>query len=193
MLAGGAANEICFQQNANVASLLPSDVDGNTAPPAGEPNFYVELLDTSDLGLFQFHVDFESNPANSTFTGPATIPVAAYTEPSGIHSACRWYTTLDTLGDRLMFRLAYRNFGDHEALVVNHSVNSGSVVGARWYEIRSPNSTPTLFQQEHLRTRLDLPLDGIDCHGFVGRHGDGVQRFEQQRVPRGSLYGTHDR
>src|SRR5438876_940592 len=54
---------------------------------------------------------------------------------------------LDSLGDRLMFRLAYRNFGDHESLVVNHSVTAGSSVGVRWYEIRSPNATPTVFQQ----------------------------------------------
>ena len=146
MLTGGNANEICMQQNANVASLLPSDVDGTTAPPAGEPNFFVELLDTSDLGLFKFHVDF-TNPANSTFTGPTTIPVAAYTEAGGIPQPSGG-TTLDSLGDRLMFRLAYRNFGDHEALVVNHSVIAGSgVVGTRWYEVRSPNATPTLFQQ----------------------------------------------
>lgn len=46
-----------------------------------------------------------------------------------------------------MFRLAYRNFGDHEALVVNHSVTAGSSVGVRWYEIRDPNGTPTVFQQ----------------------------------------------
>src|SRR5258708_25117438 len=46
-----------------------------------------------------------------------------------------------------MHRLAYRNFGDHEALVVNHSVTAGSSVGVRWYELRSPNATPTVFQQ----------------------------------------------
>jgi len=46
-----------------------------------------------------------------------------------------------------MYRLAYRNFGDHEALVVNHSVTAGSSVGVRWYEIRSPGGTPTVFQQ----------------------------------------------
>src|SRR5512135_1814160 len=51
------------------------------------------------------------------------------------------------VADRLMYRLAYRNFGDHEALVVNHSVTAGSSVGIRWYEIRSPNATPTVFQQ----------------------------------------------
>src|SRR5260370_8098657 len=46
-----------------------------------------------------------------------------------------------------MFRLAYRNFGDHESLVVNHSVTAGSSGGGRWYEIRSPNGTPTVFPQ----------------------------------------------
>ena len=46
-----------------------------------------------------------------------------------------------------MYRLAYRNFGDHESLVVNHSVTAGSGVGVRWYELRSPSGTPTVFQQ----------------------------------------------
>ena len=46
-----------------------------------------------------------------------------------------------------MFRLAYRNFGDHDALVATHSVTAGNSVGVRWYEIRSPGGTPTVFQQ----------------------------------------------
>src|ERR1700720_1060754 len=37
-----------------------------------------------------------------------------------------------------MFRLAYRNFGDHESLVVNHTVAGGALAGVRWYEIRNP-------------------------------------------------------
>ncbi|MGZ3666285.1 MAG: hypothetical protein ACXVDA_17590, partial [Ktedonobacterales bacterium] len=54
---------------------------------------------------------------------------------------------LDSLADRAMYRLAYRNFGDHESLVVDHAVTAGSSVGMRWYEIRSPNATPTVYQQ----------------------------------------------
>ena len=46
-----------------------------------------------------------------------------------------------------MYRLAYRNFGDHESLVVDHSVTAGSSVGVRWYELRNPNGNPTIFQQ----------------------------------------------
>jgi hypothetical protein len=52
-----------------------------------------------------------------------------------------------------MYRLSYRNFGDHEALVINHSVTSGTGVGVRWYELRNAagqsfaSANPVLFQQ----------------------------------------------
>ena len=46
-----------------------------------------------------------------------------------------------------MYRLAYRNFGTHESLVVNHSVVAGSGGGVRWYEIQNPSGTPTVAQQ----------------------------------------------
>jgi hypothetical protein len=45
-----------------------------------------------------------------------------------------------------MYRLAYRNFGDHESLVVNHSITAGSSVGVRWYELRNPNGAVNVFQ-----------------------------------------------
>ncbi|MCA1829333.1 MAG: hypothetical protein LC689_20605, partial [Myxococcales bacterium] len=54
---------------------------------------------------------------------------------------------VDSLGDRMMFRLAYRNFGSHESLVANHTVTAGSSTGIRWYELRNPNATPTVFQK----------------------------------------------
>jgi hypothetical protein len=54
---------------------------------------------------------------------------------------------LDALSDRLMYRLAYRRFSDHESLVVNHSVAAGSTSGVRWYEIRDPGGKPKIFQQ----------------------------------------------
>src|SRR5712692_7495399 len=79
MLAGAPASAICFQQPPAVSSLLPADLDGSTLPPAGQPNFFVDIADSSDLNIFQFHVDF-ANPTNSTFTGPVLIPVAPFTE-----------------------------------------------------------------------------------------------------------------
>src|SRR5438309_2235059 len=149
MLSGGPANAICMQQNPSIDSLLPADLDGTTPPPTGEPNFYLQMVAPSNLNLFKFHVDF-TTPANSTFTGPTAIPVAPFSEACGGGTCIPQPGTtqqLDSLSDRLMFRLAYRNFGDHESLVVNHSVTAGNSVGVRWYEIRSPNVTPTVFQQ----------------------------------------------
>src|SRR5207249_1512865 len=102
------------------------------------------------LQMWKFHVDW-TTPANSTFIGPATIPVAAFSAACSGGGTCvpQSGTTqkLDSLADRLMYRLAYRNFGDHESLVVNHSVTVGSSVGVRWYELRNPNGAVDVHQQ----------------------------------------------
>jgi hypothetical protein len=100
-------------------------------------------------------VDF-ATPANSTLTGPTNISVAAFTAACNGGGACipqpGTSQKLDSLADRLMYRLAYRNFGTHESLVVNHSVAVGGrgqnkSVGVRWYELRNPNGAPAVFQQ----------------------------------------------
>jgi uncharacterized repeat protein (TIGR01451 family) len=152
MLNGTAAQEICFQQPPTVGGVLPSDLDGHTPPPAGAPNYMLEF-DVNSLNLYKFHVDF-ATPANSTFTKAANIPVAPFTPlcPNTFSCVPQQGTTtmLDSLGDRLMYRLAYRNFGDHESLVVNHSVVADPVnqnSGIRWYEIQNPGGTPTVAQQ----------------------------------------------
>src|SRR5258707_8889772 len=72
MLAGNPATAICFQQPKSVGSLLPSDLDSKTPPPLGEPNFFMDLADSTHLDLFQFHADFV-NPNNSSFTVPSLI------------------------------------------------------------------------------------------------------------------------
>jgi hypothetical protein len=132
----------------NAGGLLPADLDGSTPPPAGSPN-YVMGFDTGKLQLWRYHVDWAS-PAQTSLTGPVDIPVAAF-DPACDGGTCipqpKFNQQLDSLGDRLMYRLAYRNFGDHESMVVTHSVKAGSSVGVRWYEIRDPNGTPTVYQQ----------------------------------------------
>ena len=148
MLAGTAATQVCFQQGTSVGGLLPSDLDGSTAPPAGSPN-YMLYFGTNNLNLFKFHVDF-TTPSNSTFTGPTVINVAAFSPLCGGGTCVPQPSTtqqLDSLADRLMYRLAYRNFGSHESLVVNHSVVAGSGGGIRWYEIQNPSGTPVVAQQ----------------------------------------------
>jgi len=152
MLGGRAARAICFQQPPTVSSLLPADLDGSTLPPSGAPNYFVGLADATHLNLFRFHADFV-NPAASTFRGPELIAVAPFTEICARANtrACipepEPGEKVDGLSDRVMFRLAYRNFGDHEALVANHTVRGGELGGVRWYEIRNPGTTPSVYQQ----------------------------------------------
>ncbi len=154
MLLNLDATAQCFQLSSSYPSLLPSDLDGATAPPAGSPNFLLNLGSNS-LNLWQFHVDW-ANPGNTTLTGPTNVSVATFNQACGGGTCIPQPGTsqqLDSIGERLMYRLAYRNFGDHESLVANHSVAVGSGkrnkgnTGVRWYELRNPAGTPVVFQQ----------------------------------------------
>ncbi len=149
MLVGSAAKLVCFKTSSSYGGILPSDLDGHALPPTGTPNYVVGLGASTTLVYWKFHVDFTTT-ANSTFTGPTSIPVAGYT-PTCNGGTCvpQAGTTqkLDSLADRLMYRLAYRNFGNHESLVLNHSIAAGSSSGVRWYELRIASGAPTLFQQ----------------------------------------------
>jgi hypothetical protein len=155
MLAGTAATQQCFQLSTSYASLLPADIDGTTAPPAGSPNYLVNRLSTA-LGFWKFHTDW-GTPANSTLTGPTTLPVAAYNAACGGGTCVPQPNTsqkLDSLADRLMFRLAYRVVNGVERMVVNHAVmvnntrkNGSGNAAIRWYEIRGMSGTPAIYQQ----------------------------------------------
>jgi hypothetical protein len=148
MLSGQAATQQCFTLGTSYGGLLPSNLDGSTLPPSGSPNYVLDF-GTNALEMWKFHIDW-TTPANSSLTGVTTIPVAAFT-PVCPNGPCipqvGTSQQLDALGDRLMYRLAYRNFGDHESLVVDHSVTVGSSAGVRWYELRNPGGTPTVYQQ----------------------------------------------
>ncbi len=150
MLAGLAASSQCFQMASTYNSVLPADLDGSILPPAGSPN-YLMNLGTNSLNLWQFHVNW-ANPANSTLTGPVNLPVAAFNNGCKASSTCvpqlGTSQLVDGIGDRLMFRLAYRHFADgHESLVATHTINSALPVAVRWYEVQSPANNPYVFQQ----------------------------------------------
>lgn len=185
MLAGNTASIICFTPSGSHSSFLPSDLDGATLPPSGAPNHYVELgNNTSSLNEYDFHVDF-ATPQNSTFTGPHVINVPTYSLLcSGGSGACVPQpapgSLLDALGDRLMFRLAYRNFGDHEAMVVAHSVKPGgsstAAAATRWYELRAKptGSNFRLFQAGTMQTKTINLWMGSIAMDKVGNIALGV-------------------
>jgi hypothetical protein len=160
MLTGdSSAKQICFQAGTFDDSLLPGDLDSaGTLPPSGQQEVFLGSIDngsTTSVYKYLFHADF-TTPANSTFTGTGgsmPITVASFSLACGGFSACipqRGISDLlDSLGDRLMFRLAYRNFSDHQTWLVSHSVTAGSSVGMRWYEFRAPENSTSLsvYQQ----------------------------------------------
>lgn len=157
MLAGAAALVRCTNLGGQFGPVLPSDLDGTSAPPAGSPNYLMSVDFTADGKgdrLFMWRFSF----SQASIAGPVAIPVAPFTIacPSMYGGPCIAQPapdeTLDALGDRLMHRLAYRNFGNREALVLNHSVQQPGApmdgpVAVRWYEVRNPAGTPAVYQQ----------------------------------------------
>jgi uncharacterized repeat protein (TIGR01451 family) len=159
MLAGNPATFVTTRDPSVFSSvndpLLPGDLDGTTLPPAGAPAPFLMSGVGDAFGnwrLWRFHVNFAA-PGSSTFTLGGALSPSAYTLLCPSTSSCvpQLGTTagLDGLGDRGMFRLAYRRFGDgHEALVGNQTVSSGGVAGIRWYEINHATSGTPSFTQE---------------------------------------------
>jgi hypothetical protein len=153
MLNGAASPAaVCFTISSD-GGFLPSDLDGPTAPLDGTPGLFMNFETSSSLRMYKLSPNF-GNPSSSTLSAPTDIGVASFNEAcNGGPCIPQPNTTqlLDSLGDRLMYRLAYRNFGDHESIVVNHSVAAGSSVGVRWYELRdtppSAGAAFSLYQQ----------------------------------------------
>jgi hypothetical protein len=153
MLIGASARQICANTTAG-ASLEPSDLEGSVLPPAGTPNLLLSIT-SSALQFWRFSVNWTAG--TGTLTGPTNIAgVAAFSRACGGGVCIPQPGTsqqLDSLADRLMYRLSYRNLGTREALVINHSVTSGSGVGIRWYELQNvtgqtmASATPEIRQQ----------------------------------------------
>jgi cytochrome c oxidase assembly protein Cox11 len=159
MLAGNPAKQACASipfspTTGGEFTLLPSDVDGSTPPPGGEGGFFLDVFDSADLHLYTVTSANYSTGVLS-LSGPTTISVTPFTFPCNGGRTCipqndGGANPLDSLGDRLMYRLAYRNFGNHETLMASHTVDVTGTgtgqTGVRWYEIRNPAGTPSVFQ-----------------------------------------------
>ncbi len=139
-----------------VDPFLPADLDGTTLPPSGAPAPFVGFPGQGtnpNYTTYHFHADFVT-PTLSTFRTVANPPAAGYTALCPTGRACvpqagvTSSNNLDGIGDRLLFRLAYRNFGTHESVVGTYSVNANGVAGVRWFELRNVTSgAPVVYQE----------------------------------------------
>jgi hypothetical protein len=152
MLVGGAARQACVRTTA-AASLVPADLEGSTLPPAGSRNFLLSITSTA-LNFWRFAVNWGAG--TGTLTGPTAISGVSFSRACGGGTCIPQPGTtqqLDSLADRLMYRLSYRNLGTREALVINHSVATGGVSAIRWYELTNAtgqtinSATPIVRQQ----------------------------------------------
>jgi hypothetical protein len=151
-------------------SLIPGDVEGTRKPPTGRDEFYVSIQNppndgqsttSNSINLWDFHVDW-GNPANSSFSNSSlTVPTytpGCYNVASVGNTSCvpepalgpnGGHRVIDSVGDRLMPRFAYRNFGTYESFLVSHTVEvvrgGTGPTEIRWYELRG-SGIPSLFQ-----------------------------------------------
>lgn len=157
-LAGGAASMVCKQLSTSYGGVLPADIDGasgasgtTSLPPAGTHEYFVNFGSNS-LNVWRATPSYSAG--TMTLSGPTNIPVAAFSEACNGGACIPQPGTsqqLDSLADRLMYRLSYRYFtsgsSGYGSLLVNHSVVAGSSTGARWYELRDSGTGPTVYQQ----------------------------------------------
>jgi len=153
------------------AMIPPVDLDGHAEPPNGSPGIFIRHYDdeahspgsnvpTEDyLELFQFHVDF-ANQANSTLTGPIRIAVSEFSSELCGYISFSCFpqkgtvsnpspSPLDPLREVVMNMPKYRNFGDHESIVGNFTVDvdGNDRGGIRWFELRRSGGSWSLYQE----------------------------------------------
>jgi hypothetical protein len=216
MLKGLPATEQCIIIDGGVF-MLNADVDGKRLPPAGAPNIMMSTGGTQLLKVFEddgiyfykVHVDW-NDPSKTSVSTPQKIAVAPYHylcdgQLSNCVSQPGTDRRLDSQGDKLIQRLVYRNLGDHESILAEHSVATAAKGGGvRWYEFRlNSQRDPVLYQQGTYAPGGNyrwLASMGMDRKGNIGMGysfgGDpnyAGQRFAARLAndPKGQL-GFHE-
>ncbi len=169
MLTGGTPKPIqCVPYTATDAYLyhspVPADVDGTTAPPTGQDEFFVSIQNpvrdgksttSNSINLWDFQLDPNWGGNSKLVPSSLSVPTFApgcYNLKNPGNTFCipqpAGPDPLNSVGDRLMPRMAYRNFGTYQSFLVSQSVQptgSRQQTGIAWYELRG-SGTPTLYQ-----------------------------------------------
>ncbi len=138
----------------NHFTVLPSNYRG-TSPPANTPNYFVGESQTAFAWeVYKFHIDF-TTPANTTYTGPTNVSQTTYvTAASSVPNPSPGLNN-ETLADRMMMQVQYRNISGVESLWVNHTTGTASPgastpTGLQWAQINvtgtTVNTTPVQQQ-----------------------------------------------
>lgn len=149
----------------SVSFEAPSPVTrtGSIAPPAGEKAMVIRVADdawggsvgSDHLEIYKLKINW-NNAANSSITGPFSLPIAAFNSNlCGFNSfSCipqpGTSTKLDPLGGIVMDKVQYRNIGSYESIVCSHVCNAdgNGNAGVRWYELRTNASGDWYIYQQ---------------------------------------------
>lgn len=175
-----------FDIDPNAGGMLPSDADGFVPPPAALPQLIMEWRadDFGDpidaLRFYEFVPDF-AVPANSTLTVQPDLALAGFDarNPSGRGDIEQLGgANLDSIADRLMHRLQYRNVGTLAApqnrWTGNFSVN---VSGVNPTTAATFQSAPRWFILQSAGTALPTVLDQGTHSPDAGNGATGANRW----------------
>ncbi|MBL0337482.1 MAG: T9SS type A sorting domain-containing protein [Chitinophagaceae bacterium] len=134
-------------------SMAPVTVEGPLAPPGGSKAMFMyytddagtaDPADVDSIYMFTMTPDFVT-PANTVISAPTRFVPAAFDEVlcTATRGRCidqQTNTTLDLedLAGRFSNRIVYRNFGTHEGILCNLTVDADGLGkgGIRWMELR---------------------------------------------------------
>jgi len=177
MIGGSATPSAACQQTQRSNStgffhLMPADQDSRNPPPTNEPETIYTFAkpvgqSAYHLYAYKFYTNF-SVEAGNVLEGPYQVDTSSF---STVEPACNAgsvncvpqpapaVTPLDSVGGYLMYRAAYRNFGNHESVILTQAVQADSnlnpnptPVGIRWYELRNISSNLYVSQQGFLES-----------------------------------------
>ncbi|MCP4146949.1 MAG: hypothetical protein GY757_04280 [bacterium] len=156
-------------------SIVPANAKSPTSPSASAPN-YMYAMDCDEWGaidslyVWEYDVDW-SNPANTTWTGPSTIPTASFElDQSATVPQLGTPNQLDAMEGRLMSPAMYRNFGSHESVYICHTVDYSDRRAIRWYEININGGVSSILQQGTYSpdsTHRWMGSIGADANGYI--------------------------
>ena len=162
MRAGRKAKQVCILDNSNGTlfddSMLPADSDSTGGATTSEVLLgSIDNFLPGDTHVYEYVFTVNLKKGTATLAGvngsmPISVPAfnLAFCSPGGFRTTncvpqpSAGSELLDTLGDRLMYRLARFDDGTTQHFLVTHSITNTSGVAARWYEFTASSGSTSL-------------------------------------------------
>jgi hypothetical protein len=199
------AKQVCILDNSGGTlfddSMLPADLDSD--PPSGggaTPEVFLGSIDNPGHNSAVYEAVMTVNMKKGTATlagtnGSMPITVPTFTLACGGFGACipqpsAGSELLDSLGDRLMYRLAVFDDGTTQHFTVTHSVNDTAATAVRWYEFTAPegSQTLTLYQSGQTPDDSEYRWMGSIAHDKTNDIAIGYSRSSAAAGDNPSIY-----